>query len=206
MAVHNVEEVLAAINSRQRAELAVSKEREAIENACKLFVAKVHDFAVGADGATDPTSRFAKQMVDSIKAVHRHITSCVGQETAPDVEACVAVLESLARTLHTAADADPTAARECVSICSFALDVSGDSGLKVDFMGSFHRPILWVWRELLLAMAYDSALDEDILACVQRVRPKGINPTSRPFPTLGPALTCLPPHRAQRPPPRASPR
>ena len=136
-----------------------------MERRLVSFQKRIYKFLKSAGDLDDPTPALADQMVASLQSVFLH-ASTAGERV--DLEACELTLEALASTLNKAERADTTSSKECITdVFDFQLkDVSGSMVAKFEF--SFHRPILWVWRELLLTMLASGLPNDAVLASARR--------------------------------------
>lgn len=141
--------------------------RKSITKLRQQFKKKIYQFIKTAGDTEDPTGPLVEGMVAAIKAVHLHICTCMENKGALDVDGCSGALETLAYNLDKCTDYDPTSTNECVTDSfDFSLELGG--GEVKEFSFSFHRPLLWVWRELLLAMVVLDEPEDAIVAAVRR--------------------------------------
>eukprot|EP00966_Prymnesium_polylepis_P169802 3925712-Prymnesium_polylepis.2 len=141
--------------------------RKAITKVRKQFKAKIRAFIKTAGDTENPIDPFVAQCVASLKAVYVHVVTSGKCQTMFALDACESVLESLAYALDKAVDADPTTSFECVTDpFDFELTAPGEPAQQFSF--GFHRPLLWVWRELLLTMAALDEPEERIVASIRR--------------------------------------
>ena len=141
--------------------------RKSITKLRRDFKKKIYPFIKSAGDTEDPIPPLVNEMVAALKAVHLHISTCVGKKIDLDVDSCSGTLETLAYNLDKCTDADPTSTNECITDgFDFQLELGG--GKVQQFSFSFHRPLLWVWREMLLAMFALDQPEDAIVAAVRR--------------------------------------
>jgi len=141
------------------------KERALMEHRLHSFKRRINPFLESGGDLDDPTPALVDQMVNSLQAILLHASAAVDKL---DVDACESTLEALASTLGKAERAEGGSYKECISD-QWDFDLTGaDGAVTRHFQFSFHRPILWVWRELLLAMLASGAPDEAVITSVRR--------------------------------------
>ena len=81
------------------------------------------------------------------------------------------LLESLAYSLVKSLKVEPSIfCDSCTGsdVFDFSLESAGSGEPTQSFSGSFHQPLLWVWRELLLTMLLLEVPEEDVVGSVRR--------------------------------------
>lgn len=149
----------------------VDLHRNALMGVRGLMKARLYKHAKTAGDVEDPTKIFAKQAIRSLTSIYLHVTTARHDENAFDVESCEDLLESLAYSLVKSLKVEPSIFCDICTgsdVFDFSLE-SADSGEPTQsFSGSFHQPLLWVWRELLLTMVLLEMPEEDVVASVRR--------------------------------------
>ena len=148
----------------------VDLHRNALMGARGLMKARLYQHLKTAGDIEDPTQLFAKQMIASLKAIYVHVITARTDVGAFGIKPCEDLLESLAYSLVYGLKVEPGAFCDISygSDCfDFMLDPADADASAHRFTGSFHRPLLWVWRELLLMMILLEKPEEDVVDSVR---------------------------------------
>ena len=149
----------------------VTLHRNALMGVRGLMKARLYQHAKTAGDVEDPTGTFAPQMISSLTSVYLHVATARTDANAFDVDACEELLESLAYSLEYSVKVEPSIFCDVCNgsdIFNVTLDPDGTGDPAHEFTGSFHRPLLWVWRELLLTMVLLETPEKVVVASVRR--------------------------------------